>query len=294
MSRSSRLVFFGTEDFSSASLEILLRRGWPVVAVVTKPDSAAGRGLKPYSPLVKSIAESANIDVLQPQTLADLQKHLKNYEATHGVLVAYGKIIPQAVIDAFSGGIINVHPSLLPKYRGPSPIEAAILNGDSKTGVSLMKLTAGMDEGPVYCQSEYTLNGKEDRVSLNKALAEYSALYLEMNLSAIIEGSLQPTPQDGSKATYTKLLSKKDGQTDWKEPSELLERKVRAYLGFPRLRGPLLGHEAIVTKARVASGAKDGTLVVECSPGYLEVLELVAPSGRLMSGADYLRGYHKP
>src|SRR5262249_33361714 len=140
MSKSKPLIFFGTEDFSVPALEALLAAGWPVSLVVTKPDSPAGRGQKINMPKVKTLASKNNIKVVQPADLADIKAYLEALKPDLGVLVAYGKLIPDAILHLFRGEIINLHPSLLPKYRGPAPIEAAILNGDKETGLSIIRL----------------------------------------------------------------------------------------------------------------------------------------------------------
>jgi len=264
-----------------------------VTAVVTKPDSRGGRGQKSIAPKVKQIADKHGIAVWQPENVSEIDDKIANLKPTYGILVAYGKIIPQTTLDLFPGGIINVHPSLLPKYRGPSPIESAILNGDSDTGVSIMRLSAGMDEGPVYARVRVELDGSETRPQLYGRLAQSGADLLLERLPAIVEGRLTPKPQDDELATYSQLLKKEDGWIDWTKPAETYGRQVRAYLGFPKSRAKLHGHEAVITKARVAQSADDGSLVIKCQPGWLEILELTAPSGRSMSGADFLRGYKK-
>jgi len=293
MTKSKRLVFFGTDDFSAAVLEEILVSGWAVSAVVTKPDSPAGRGQKIVPPAVKQIALEHKIKVLQPDKSSDIAAGLKDIDTEWGVLAAYGKIIPPAVLDMFSGGIVNIHPSLLPKYRGPAPIESAILNGDDKTGVSLMKLTAGMDEGPVYAEKGLPLSGIETRPELYERLADMGSELLSKNLEAIIGGALQPVEQDSTAATYTKLIKKADGELDFGQPAEVLQRQVRAYAGWPRSRAEVFGQKIIVTKAHVANNSIDGTLVIKCQPGYLEIEELIAPSGKKMAAAEFVRGYSK-
>ncbi len=290
MTKSKPLVFFGTEDFSGASLRLLLDSGWKVGAIVTKPDKPAGRGRLLRTPAVKAIAAEHDIPVYQPAKAAEALNSLAGFRDL-GVLVAYGKLIPEVVIRHFKYGIVNLHPSLLPRYRGPSPIEAAILNGDRQTGLSLMDLTAEMDAGPLYAQKIIKLNGDEDRLSLSAKLAAEGARLLADNLEAIITSEFAPYPQDDGQATYTKLLRKDDGFIDWSKPAARLEREVRAYLGFPRSRAKINGHEVIVTRARVAGSANDGALVKKTGQGWLEIRQLIAPSGRLVSGEEFLRGY---
>jgi methionyl-tRNA formyltransferase len=290
MKKSNKLVFFGTEDFSTAVLPRLIFTD-RLAAVVTKPDVKAGRGQELRSPPVKEMSQKAKIKVFQPTRPMDIYDELLKLKPSHGILSAYGKILPQEIIDIFPGGIINIHPSLLPKYRGPSPIETAILNGDKETGVSLMKLSAGMDEGPVYAQKNVEIPPDYDALELGPYIAQIGADFLIEKLPKIIDGSLKPKPQDDSKATYTKLLKKEDGVLSWHKPARELERQVRAFIKRPKSRANIFGHEVIVTKARVVNDQTDGALVVECRPGYLEIMELIAPSGRKMSGQDFLHGY---
>lgn len=289
--RDVRLIFFGTEDFSCASLEKLIVSGWNVAAVVTKPDSKSGRGQKISLPVVKKIANKHGIKVLQPENITRAIYQIANLEPSLGVLVSYGKLIPQALLDIFPGGIINVHPSLLPAWRGPSPIESALAAGDTETGISLMQLTAGMDEGPVYAQRKVVIHDNETSPELYERLADYGANLLVEKLPQIMEGSLAPESQNDARASYSKLLKKDDGRIDWTEPAEVYERQVRAYQGFPKSTAKVGKSEVIITQARVARSTQDGALVMQCQPGYLEIQELIGPSGKTMSGADFKRGY---
>lgn len=296
MTKSKQLVFFGTEDFSAASLTALINSDFDVVAVVTKPDSPRGRNRVMTPPLVKIIAEEAGIPVLQPQKLDHgAIKELKKFLPAAGVLVSYGKILPQKLLDMFTPGIINVHPSLLPKYRGPSPIEAAIVNGDEVTGVTIMQLIDRMDAGPIYLQHRHHLNGSETKPELYSALAEIGADLLKDNLASIISGDLPPKEQQDEYASYCSLLKKEDGLMDVEhKTAEQLEREVRAYLGFPKSRLNYHGFELIVTETQVAEHPTDDDLVVECAhETYLQIIKLTAPSGKTMSGKEFLRGYAK-
>lgn len=326
----SPIVFFGTEDFSARSLEALIANGFNVVAVVTKPDSARGRNRQLSSPLVKQIADEHKIAVLQPNKLDDdfieqLTKTVEHRSAVfeeetlsevqadkssetvyssessrkgtsmQGVLVSYGKILPKSVLNLFPDGIINVHPSLLPKYRGPSPIESAILNGDEQTGVTIMRLSEEMDAGPLYQQRTHLLNGAETKPELYNDLANLGAQLLVETLPSIQSGQLLPVAQDDEHATYCSLLNKNDGLMDPEhKTAERLEREVRAYLGYPKSRIIVGGHEIVVTDSAVVNEQKDDALVITCKDSsLLEITGLIAPSGRYMSGQDFRRGYLK-
>ncbi|MFZ1600538.1 MAG: methionyl-tRNA formyltransferase, partial [Candidatus Saccharimonas aalborgensis] len=209
-----------------------------------------------------------------------------------GVLASYGKIIPQSILDLFSPGIINIHPSLLPKYRGPSPIEAAIEHRDSHTGVSIMKLVAKMDAGPIYTQAPYALDQTESKPELYNTLGLMGANLLAHTLPSIVDGSLQPTPQNESEATYCPLLSKKESLLDPKKitPGDA-EARIRAHLGFPRTRMTIAGHQIIVTKAHAVM-SKRTPLDIQCKNGaYLSIDELIAPTGRTMDAKGFINGY---
>lgn len=289
---SETIIFFGTEDFSLTVLEGLIEAGYSIAAVVTKPDSKKGRGRQLVMPSVKVLAQKHDITVWQPVKVAEINESVKDLGAVTGVLVSYGKIIPKSTIDLFTPGIINVHPSLLPKYRGPSPIESAIKNGDTKTGVSIMQLTAAMDAGPVYTMSEHVLEGTETRADLYRSLAVEGTDLLLESLPAIMQGKLAPLPQNEAEATYCKLLQKEDAELDLSTlTAQEAERRVRAHLGFPKSKTAINGNPIIVTKAHVSSEQKT-PLDLMCRDGaFLTVDELIAPSGRYMNGAAFLRGY---
>ena len=294
MSTSARLVFFGTEDFSLPSLKALIEGGFTVVAVVTKPDSARGRSGKLVAPAVKTYAESHNIPVYQPQKLADIQAELIELQADAGVLVSYGKILPQRTLDVFEPiGIINLHPSALPHYRGPAPIEAAILNGDESIGISIMKLTYEMDAGPVFAQKTLALTGTETKPELYDRLARVGASLLCQTLPAILKNQIEAKNQKESDVSYTSLLRKQDGILDpTTDTAHVLERKVRAYLTYPKTRLNLHGIDVIVTSVFVTESSSSAPLVIGCANDtYLAVRELIAPSGKTMSGEAFKRGY---
>ncbi len=287
---TSNIVFFGTEEFSATSLQALLENGFNVVAVVTKPDSKKGRGHKLMPPTVKVIAMEHNIPVWQPAKLSDITDDIKALQPVTGVLVSFGKIIPQSIINLFTPGIINVHPSKLPMYRGSSPIEAAILNGDTETGVSIMQLSARMDAGPVYSFVSYPLTGQETQPELYEKLSEAGANELVRVLPGIIDGSLQPTPQDESEATYCKLIQKDNGVIDWSKPAEQLEREIRAYQPWPGSRTTIGATDVIITKAHTSSEPSE--LSKLCGDNTYLVIDSLKPAGKKeMPVTAFLAGY---
>ena len=293
-----KLIFFGNERLATATvtlaatLKTLIAAGYSIEAIITGHADVVSRQKRDLE--IGSIAHAHKIPVLLLEKEDNLADKLKGHQAEAAILVAFGRIIPQSIINLFPKGIINIHPSLLPKLRGPTPIETAILDGLTATGVSLMKLEAKMDAGPIYAQEKVALSQRETKVELANKLNKLGAELLVANLEAILDGSASAKAQIGSEATYTKLISKEDGVVDWQKPAEQIEREVRAYAGWPKSQAIILGHKIIVTKARIAESQNDGALVLKCNPGWLEILELKAPSGKIVLGREFIRGYSKP
>lgn len=299
MSQTDSLVFFGTDAFSLPSLVRLIAEDRPIAAVVTKPDTATGRGRHLTLPAVKRLAEANNLPVYQPAQVAQLLPVLERLHASAGVVVAYGKIIPQSIIDAFPKGLINVHASLLPRWRGASPIEHAILSGDEVTGVTLMQIEAGLDTGPTFTSEKFQLTGQETRLDLYEQLAELGANLLAADLSAILGGTIAAVPQDTAQATTTGLITKADGHIDWSKPARELEREIRAYLGWPGSRTQIAGRDVIITAARaVAASGPNGKAYVSASKELAVyagrgsiIIDRLKPAGKTeMSGTAFLAG----
>lgn len=299
MKKLSRLVFFGNERLVSGLartdapvLRGLIAAGYDIAAIVSHHTDARSRNSRPLE--VAEIARQHTIPLLLPDRPTDIEDQLIELEADAAVLVAYGKIIPRRIINVFAPiGIINLHPSLLPRHRGPTPIETTILTGDSMAGVSIMQLTAGMDEGPVYVQGRLPLRGDETKQELYESLSTLGAELLLTHLPDILSGERQPIPQQNNDVSYTSLLTKKDGVLDpLTDDAYVIERKVRAYADFPKTRLSLNANDVIITIAKVVAGPTAGALIIACAHNtWLEIIELIGPSGKRMSGEAYLRGY---
>jgi len=225
----------GTPQFSVPALELLNSSKYDVVAVYTQPDRPSGRGKTASAPPVKLIAEVHGVPVFQPKRFRD-ETEIERLSALKPdviVVVAYGQILPQDVLEIPIFGCINIHPSLLPKYRGAAPVAAAILAGDEETGVSIMLMDAGMDTGPVLSQRRVSIGPRDTTESLEAKLADVGANLLMETLPELVEQKLVPERQDNSKAIYTEQISKKDGEMNWQISAVELERRVRAFHPWP-------------------------------------------------------------
>lgn len=304
MSKLTPIIFFGTEDYSGIVLEKIVSAGWPIHAVVTKPDFKSGRGQELTAPKVKTLALANDIAVWQPAKLDDIRDSITESKCDIAVLVAFGKIIPQWMLDMFPGGIINVHPSLLPLWRGPAPVEFAILNGDKKTGVSIMRLTAGMDAGPVYLQQEVKLDGSETKTELYNRLFTLGGQILVESLDMIIHGEIRPKEQAEHLATYSKMIKKEDGKLDLiNKTAEELDREIRAYQGWPKSYTKLGKVDAAITSASVVPSdltpgeievVDDGNFIalfIYCKHGNLDVGKLQPAGKKEMNVREFLSGY---
>ena len=294
--KKTPIIFFGTEDFSAVSLQKLIDKGFEIAGIITKPDSRKGRGQKFQAPKVKQIGEKFNIPVLQPQKMAEITDFVKKFEKPAGVLVSFGRIIPQEIIDLFTPAIVNVHPSLLPKYRGSSPIESTILNGDEKTGVSLMKLSKEMDAGDIYSQEEIELLKTETASDLYKTCGEIGAEMLVRDLPKIISGEIKGLKQDDSQAEYCQLLKKSDALLSRDEQTaEQAEQQIRAFEIFPKSKIKLGEHLIIVKSAKVvSSNPENSPLTLKFAEGtFLKLERLITPNGKETTAESFENGYLK-
>jgi methionyl-tRNA formyltransferase len=303
MSLSWPIVFMGTPGAAALSLEQLLKGPDPVVGVVTQPDRPAGRGQRSIPSPVRRVAESHQIPVATPEKLRvpAFLETLRSWAPELIVVVAYGRILPRSVLDLPAQGCLNVHYSLLPKYRGAAPVAWAILNGDEKSGVTTMRLVEKMDAGPVFLQAELPLAPDETTASLEAKLVPIGARLLWETIQGLKNGSITPKPQREEEATYASMLKKEDGRIDWTQPAKSIERRVRAYYPWPSaytyLKGKLLkiyraaviAEEAGALPGEVVRADKGGLWVVT-GAGILSLEEVQLENRKRLTGAEFLKG----
>lgn len=260
-----RIAFMGTPDFAVPSLQALIDAKLAPVLVISQPDRPVGRHQKLAPTPVKSLALQHQIPVWQPEKLktADFLKAFEAERIDLIVTAAYGKILPQALLDLPRLGAINVHGSLLPKYRGASPVQAAILNQDQETGVTILRMTAKMDAGAILTMKSYSLKGTETVESLMPALAQLGASMLPDVVRALAEGRQEEKPQDESQATYVSLLTKEDGYLDLKQPAAALEARVRGTYPWPGAYLFYKGQKMKVQRAKALTVAEAETQLPE-------------------------------
>ncbi len=294
-----RIVFAGTPDFALASLEALVAAGLSPVAVITQPDRPAGRGKKLTASPVKQFALAQGIEVMQPATLRDdaIVASLEALAPDVMIVAAYGLILPQAVLDVPRRGCLNVHASLLPRWRGAAPIQAAIIEGDVETGISLMAMTAGLDCGPVFVRTAVNIGDRQTAGELHDVLAKLGGETLVASLATILDGDIEAVEQDESKATYAGKIAKDDAKLDWRLSGEALERRVRAYNPVPgawfeageqRIKCWQAQNGASIDAppGTVVASSDDG-VVVACGSGTLRMELLQRPGKRPVTAREF-------
>ena len=297
-----RIVFMGTPEFAVPCLERLIHDGHEVVLAVTQPDKPKGRGHQLTPPPVKACALSHGIPVFQPNTMKsdEAYEELRAWAPALIVVVAYGKILPQRILDLPPLGCINVHASLLPRFRGAAPIQWAVLSGDTETGVTTMRMEAGLDTGDMLLKSRRPLPPEMTAGELHDLLSADGAALLSDTLRALEAGTLQPEKQDDALSCYAPMLDKSLCPLDWSKPAEVLHNQVRGLNPWPTATCRFEGKSLKVHASRVGgpSSAQPGTVIkdspftVACGRGTsLELLEVQAEGARRMSAADFLRGH---
>lgn len=300
-----RVVFMGTPDFAVPSLEYLILDEYEVVAVYTQPDKTAGRGRSLVFPPLKKAALSLGLPVVQPVNFKspEVVTQLASFHPDVIVVAAFGQILPQSVLDIPRYGCINIHPSLLPRFRGASPVAAAILAGDKFTGVSIMLMESGLDTGPVLARAQVSISAHDTTGSLTTKLARIAANLLLETLPCWLRGELAPQPQNEAEATYSETISKEEGEIDWQLSATDIWRRVRAFYPWPgcytRWRGrqlkiiealPLTEGETVAAGQVVAVEQSGAAFGVGTGEGILGVLRVQMEGKRVMSAAEFLRG----
>lgn len=303
------VIFMGTSEFSVPTLRILLENEYDVQAVVTQPDRPKGRGRKVISSSVKAFADHCKLPVLQPEKVRtpEIQQKFRDIAPDAIVVVAYGQILPESILQIPRLGCINVHASLLPKYRGAAPIQWAILKGENETGITTMLMDKGMDTGDLLLQKNVSIEEEDTAGTLHDKLALVGAELLLQTLQHFERGTITPTPQNHATATYAPLLKKKDGSIDWQEPAFRIYNKVRglfpwpgAYTCFQGKTVKLLNVKAEQELEKVESLAPGVVAALDnvsgpaiaTGQGYIRILEIQPENKKPMRCSDFCRGYH--
>ncbi len=299
-----RLAFMGTPDFAVPSLAALLTAGHEMVRVYTQPPRPAGRGQHPQASPVERVAIAHGIEVRTPQTLRDAaeQASFGALDLDAAVVVAYGLLLPPAILGAPRLGCLNVHASLLPRWRGAAPIQRAILAGDAETGITIMKMDEGLDTGPMLCREGIPIAPDMDAGTMHDALAALGAKLLVAALDGLAAGRIVTTPQPSDGVTYAAKIAKTETRLDWRASAETLARQVRAFSPAPGAWFTLFGERIRVLAAARGSVAKaglpgvtlDDRLTVACGEGALQLLRVQRAGGRPLDADTFLRGRPVP
>lgn len=302
-----KIIFMGTPDFAAATLEALLAAGHEVVLAVTQPDKPAGRGKAVRYSAVKTAALAHRIEVYQPRRVRELQcvEYLREFEPDIMVVAAFGQILPKEILDMPKYGCVNVHASLLPKYRGAAPIQWAVINGEQTAGVTMMQMDEGIDTGDMLEQAELVLAPDETGGSLFDRLAQAGAKLCVQTLAHIEDGTITRTKQDESQATYAGMIHKEMGKIDWAKPAGEIERLVRGLDPWPGTFTKLGQKTLKIWKAAVLEGgdsSQAGTavicdkhqLVIQTGKGQLSLKEVQLEGKKRMSAEAFLRGCPVP
>jgi methionyl-tRNA formyltransferase len=295
-----KVAFAGTPEFAAVALRALRAAGFDIPLVLTQPDRPAGRGQKLVAGPVKQVALANGIPVHQPEKLRDPATHAPLIECAPDVLVvaAYGLILPQAVLDIPRHGCLNIHASLLPRWRGAAPIQRAIEAGDARTGVTIMRMEAGLDTGPMLLAEAVKVGPGDTAATLHDTLAALGGRLIVDALRRL--DTLVPQPQPAEGVTYAHKIDKAEAAIDWAQPAEVVERRIRAFDPFPGCTARIGDDTIKLWRAQLATGSgapgeildvAPGGITVACGSGVLRLVELQKPGGRRLASADFLHGF---
>ena len=294
-----RIIFMGTPDFSVAALEALVGAGHDIVAVYCQPPRPAGRGKKERPSPVHARAEELGLLVRHPVTLksAEVQAEFADLQADVAVVVAYGLILPQAILDAPKRGCLNIHASLLPRWRGAAPIHRAIMSGDAETGVCIMQMEAGLDTGPVILRDALAIGAEETTADLHDRLAGMGARLIVEALAQL--GHLVPEEQPAVGVTYAEKIDKAEARVDWSRSAVAIDRQIRGLSPFPGAWCEAEGARVKLLRSRVVDGkGAPGQVLsgftIACGDGAIEILEAQRQGKRAMMAEEFLRGVPLP
>ena len=297
-----RLIFAGTPDFAVAALNALIAAKHDVALVLTQPDRPAGRGMRESPSPVKRLAQQHGIEVFQPVSLKspDAQSKIADVKADVMVVAAYGLILPQVVLDLPRLGCINVHASLLPRWRGAAPIQRAILAGDGETGITIMQMAAGLDTGPMLLCGAVPIAPDDTTATLHDKLAELGGELIVQALQRLESGTLTAVEQPAEGVTYAEKIAKQESVIDWTMPVPDIERRVRAFDPFPVARTQWRGETWRIWKATAwiadvrepgsIIAVEKGRIVVSCGQGALALMELQRAGGKRLTAREFLQG----
>jgi methionyl-tRNA formyltransferase len=297
-----RLVFLGTPEFAVPTLERIVETGHEVLTVVTQPDRPKGRGQQTAAPPVKQAAVHHGLSIYQPERVRrpEAIEYLRVLAPEIMVVVGYGQIIPQSIIDIAPRGIVNVHASLLPKYRGAAPIQWAIVTGESVTGVTTMQINAGLDTGDMLLKAQIEIGPEENALELSERLAAMGADLLIETLDRLAAGNLIGVKQDCAQATYAPTLKKEDGQIDWNQPAQQIHNRVRGLDPWPGAYTQFRGQTLHIWKSRLwgagllsdppGSIVSVKPLIVNCGSDALELLEMQLAGRKRIFATDFANG----
>ncbi len=298
-----RIIFMGTPVFSVPTLQALLSSRHHVVAVYSQPPRPSGRGHQVQRSAVHNLAASAGIPIFTPTTLKSKEEQalFASHKADIAIVIAYGLILPKAILEIPRMGCLNVHASLLPRWRGAAPIQRAIEAGDQETGITIMKMDEGLDTGPMLLKKSLPITPETTAASLHDALSEMGAPLLLEALEAYIPGALHPIPQPTQGITYAAKLTREEAQINWHDPADVWVRKIQALTPWPGVwfdhegtRIKVLAAEAIPNVKEIPGTVLDSQLTISCGEGALRIQTLQRPGGGALDAASFLRGYSLP